>query len=314
VGRGGEQVPAVLDDRCPGVGLSHRPAQGVGAGDPGGGVQGAHALPGQHARTVGPPAPVGVGDEPRAHVGGGADHPARAVPEPVRLVGRERVAEEGDVAASTARQVQVRVDGGAVVHAQRGEDPLAQVVGEGPPADHLDQAGGDLRVGVVVLPPRPGLGGQAGAAQVGHGLAQGAAAPAPAVGGELGVGHAGGLVEQLSHGDPLRPGVGHRELGQVLPDGVVQVELPGLGQLQDRERGDRLAQRGHGHGRVLGDGLPLGGRAVPPRVHDLRAPGQDHRRAGQAGGLPVLLHQRVDGGGGRGPGRLRPGGRRGRAH
>ncbi|CAL9435487.1 hypothetical protein SUDANB67_03453 [Nocardiopsis dassonvillei] len=227
--------------------------------------------------------------------------PPEPLPNPGGFVRRERESEHADVAARAGRQVEVGVDGGGVVHPQRREDPLVQVVGEGPPADHLDQAGGDLEVGVVVLPPGAGFGGQTRVAQVLDGLAQGEGAPAPAVGGELGVGHAGGLVEQLADGDPRRAGVGHRELGQVLPHRVVQAELSRLDQLEDRQRGEGLAHRGHGHGCALGDGLPAGGGAVPLRVDDLRAVGQDHRRAGKAGGLPVLLHEGVDRGGGRGP-------------
>ena len=97
------------------------------------------------------------------------------------------------MAAGAVGQVAVGVDRRAVAHAERLEDVRVEVGRERLTADHFDEPGGDLVVGVVVAEGGPGIRGEPGRAEPGHRALE-RVRLGQALLPEGRVGHAGGLV------------------------------------------------------------------------------------------------------------------------
>ena len=97
------------------------------------------------------------------------------------------------------------------------------------------------------------------------------------------------MVEQLTYGDLVGARVGQLELRQMVLDRVVQVQQPGVDELHQRERGERLAQRGDAEQRVAGHRLP--GGVVPVATHHQHPVAARDRDGGTGDGR--ILHLRA---------------------
>ncbi|GAA5117249.1 hypothetical protein GCM10023320_19310 [Pseudonocardia adelaidensis] len=159
------------------------------------------------------------------------------------------------------------------------------------PGRDLHEPGGHPVPGLAAHAPLPGRGDERDVAQPGDGLLQRPRATRRRV---VGGGQAGGVVQQLAHGDLRGPRVGRAELGQVRDDRIVQRHEPGPGQLRQDHRGERLGHPAEPHRRLPGDRLAAGVVAVPADVQDPAVVDHGDRDAREPGGADVALHERGD--------------------
>jgi hypothetical protein len=95
------------------------------------------------------------------------------------------------------------------------------------------------------------------------GLGQGWPIQSAVVGGQAGrqvVGQAAGVAEQGAEGHPTAWGIiaGGGGLGQILPQGSVEIERAGIGQPEHGQGGGQLADGGHREKGLGGQGAPGG--------------------------------------------------------
>jgi hypothetical protein len=156
--------------------------------------------------------------------------------------------------------------------------------------------GGEPVVGVGEPGARLGVDAEAAAVVLGqerhrpsqrHGLAQ---VPHPEQAGEVqDLPDPGGVGQQLALGRGPEAGLGRDQLvgTQVVVGRGVQVDQPLLPQLQHRDRGEGLGDRGDPKHRVLGDGRARGDVGQPVAGEEFQASVADHA-LGQADGGPAI--------------------------
>ena len=183
-----------------------------------------------------------------------------------------------------------------MVHPQRLEHVVLEICLERLPRDDLHEAAEDHVVGIGVVVCHAGSGHRRDGGQVAdsrverrRGLREGRD-----TGGRR---NAAGLLKQLADGDLVQlRGVRERELGEVPPDGRVDVDGAALGELAHREGGDPLRHRPEEERRLGVDGSAGGiGRAEPGCMHEAVANDDDGRP--RDAGVPTLgVEPGIDGG------------------